>query len=142
MEGYKISASKNEMEIDAIHNFIGRSYWAEVIQKDTLSKAVNNSLCFGVFTTSGEQIGFARMITDSATFAYIADVYILQVHRGKGLSKRLMQEIMAHPDLQGLRRINLATRDAHGLYEKFGFKPLSSPEKVMEILKPDVYKDA
>ena|SRR3990167_269908 len=142
MEGYKISASKNEMDIDAIHNFIGRSYWAEGIQKDTLSKAVNNSLCFGVFTTSGEQIGFARMITDSATFAYLADVYILEVHRGKGLSKRLMQEIMAHPDLQGLRRINLATRDAHGLYEKFGFKPLSSPEKVMEILKPDVYKDA
>lgn len=142
MEGYKISTSKDEMDIDAIHNFIGRSYWAEGIPKDTLSKAVNNSLCFGVFTTSGEQIGFARMITDSATFAYLADVYILEAHRGKGLSKWLMQEIMAHPDLQGLRRINLATRDAHGLYEKFGFKPLSSPENGMEILRPDVYKDA
>lgn len=142
MEGYKISTGTDAMNIDAIHGFITRSYWAEGIPKDTLSKAIRNSLCFGVFTSAGEQIGFARMITDSATFAYLADVYILEAHRGKGLSKWLMKEIMAHPDLQGLRRINLATRDAHSLYERFGFKPLSSPEKIMEIIKPDVYKNA
>ena len=142
MVGYKISTNKDELDIDAIHDFISRSYWAEGIPKETLAKAIKNSLCFGIFTSSGSQVGFARMITDSATFAYLADVYVLEGHRGKGLSKWLMKEILAHPDLQGLRRINLATRDAHSLYEKFGFKPLSSPQKVMEIIRPDVYKNA
>ncbi len=98
MEGYKISTNTDEMNVDAIHDFIGRSYWAEGIPKDTLAKAISNSLCFGVFTSSGEQIGFARMITDSVTFAYLADVYILEAHRGRGLSKWLMKEVLAHPE--------------------------------------------
>jgi GNAT superfamily N-acetyltransferase len=105
-----------------------------------MEKAIKNSLCFGVFTDSGNQVAFARMVTDSATFAYLADVFVLKEHRGKGLSKLLMQVIIAHPELQGLRRMALATSDAHSLYEQFGFKALGSPESFMELHQPDVYK--
>lgn len=140
MQGYRISTDRAEMDLDAIHAYISRSYWAAGIPKAVMAKAIDNSLCFGVFTTAGEQIGFARMITDSATFAYMADVYILEAHRGKGLSKWLVEQMMAHPDLQGLRRINLATSDAHGLYQRFGFTALAAPEKMMEIVKPDIYR--
>jgi N-acetylglutamate synthase-like GNAT family acetyltransferase len=142
MQGYRISTNRAEMDIDAIHAYISRSYWAEGIPKSTLARAINNSLCFSVFTDAGAQIGFARMVTDAATFAYMADVYILEAHRGKGLSKWLVQQMMAHPDLQGLRRINLATKDAHSLYQRYGFTPLVAPDRMMEILRPDIYKNS
>jgi GNAT superfamily N-acetyltransferase len=128
------------MDLDLVHSFISRSYWASGIPIDTLKKAMENSLCFGVFHEKDGQVGFARMITDKATFAYLADVFILQEHRGLGLSKQLMSEIISHPDLQGLRRMALATRDAHDLYRKFGFTSLASPETFMELWSPDVYK--
>jgi GNAT superfamily N-acetyltransferase len=141
MQGYRLSTDHADMDIDAIHAYISRSYWAAGIPRAVLAKAISNSLCFGVFTAAGEQIGFARMVTDRATFAYMADVYILESHRGQGLSKWLVQQVMAHPDLQGLRRINLATADAHGLYRRFGFTALAAPERMMEIVRPDIYRN-
>ena len=139
---YRISSDQSEMDIESIHEFISQSYWAKDIPMETLRKAIDNSLCFGVFNSQGSQVGFARMITDLATYAYLADVYVLKEHRGKGLSKSLMQEIMSHPDMQGLRRMTLATLDAHGLYEKFGFSELVTPEVFMENWNPEVYSNA
>ncbi|MDP4263933.1 MAG: GNAT family N-acetyltransferase [Bacteroidota bacterium] len=136
---YTISTDKNEMDIDFIHGFLTNSYWAAGITREIISRSVQGSLCFGVFHT-GKQVGFARMVTDGATFAYLADVFIDEKYRGKGLSKWLMEFIMSHPDLQGLRRILLATRDAHGLYAQFGFTPLNNPDRWMQIHNPDVYK--
>lgn len=127
------------MDIDAIHCYLTRSNWARDIPRKTVTTAIENSLCFGVFQNSN-QVGFARLITDKATFAYLADVYILEMHRGKGLSKKLMDAIIQHPQLQGLRRIVLATSDAHSLYEKFGFKQLAKPHTFMEVWDTDVYK--
>ncbi|WP_461535040.1 GNAT family N-acetyltransferase [Spongorhabdus nitratireducens] len=142
MSDYKISTCVEDMDLSVIHEFLTQSYWASDIPQETVEKAVKNSLCFAVLTTSGRQVGFARLITDSATFAYLADVFILEAHRGHGLSKRLMEAIISHPQLQGLRRITLATADAHGLYEQYGFKPLARPETFMEIWVPDVYNPA
>lgn len=145
---YSIITDKNKMDIDFIHSFLTVSYWAEGITKEIVSKSVNGSLCFGVFKTdkeavpAGRQVGFARMVTDEATFAYLADVFIDEDHRGKGLSKWLMEIILSYPGLQGLRRILLATRDAHGLYKQFGFTPLNNPDRWMHIHNPDVYKKA
>lgn len=127
------------MDVDSIHSYLSRSYWAENVPHKIVSKAIENSLCFGVFHNN-VQVGFARLITDSATFAYLADVYILEEHRGKGLSKCMMEVISNHPQLQGLRRMVLATSDAHTLYEKFGFKQLANPQTFMELWNPDVYK--
>jgi len=138
--GYKTSSDLKDMDLTTIHRFISNSYWAKNIPLNTMEKAINNSLCFGVFTECGRQVAFARMITDSATFAYLADVFVLKEHRGKGLSKLIMQDIIKHPELQGIRRMVLATSDAHRLYEQFGFKALSSPESFMELHQPDVYK--
>ena len=126
------------MDIEAIHAYLTRSYWAKNVPHQVVRIAIENSLCFGVFHHH-VQIGFARLITDSATFAYLADVYILEEHRGKGLSKQLMDKIISHPQLQGLRRMVLATYDAHTLYEKFGFKPLANPHTFMELWTPDIY---
>lgn len=142
ISNYRISTHKEELDFRVIHEFIGQSYWASGIPKDVLETAIANSLCFGVFHNAGEQVGFARMVTDKATFAYLADVFILEPHRGKGLSKWLMQTILAHPDLQGLRRMALATRDAHTLYEQFGFRPLANPQTFMELWDPEVYSKA
>ena len=141
INGFRISSKFEDMDLDAVHAFIVNSYWAKGIPKKTLSKAMQNSICFGIFDLTGHQIGFARTVTDSATYAYLADVYILEQYRGQGLSKRLMSEVVAHPQLQGLRRITLATSDAHGFYEKFGFKPLAKPEIFMEAWNPNVYQD-
>ena len=138
--GYTTSSDVKDMDLNVIHSFISNSYWAKDISLNTMQKAINNSLCFGVFSDSGQQVAFARMVTDSATFAYLADVFVLPEHRGKGLSKWLMQIIIEHPDLQGLRRMALATNDAHSLYAQFGFKSLGSPESFMELHRPDVYK--
>ena len=114
------------------------SYWAAGIPEETVRRAIEGSLCFGVYW-GGRQLGFARIISDYATFAYLADVFITPEFRGLGLSKALMAFIVEHPKLQGLRRWMLATADAHGLYEQFGFKALARPERIMEISRPDIY---
>jgi N-acetylglutamate synthase-like GNAT family acetyltransferase len=138
-EGFIISTEKEKLDIDVIHSFLSRTYWAEGISKETIRKSIDGSLCFGVFENN-KQIGFARMITDKATFAYLADVFIMEAYRGRGLSKWLMEVIMSHPELQGLRRMVLVTRDAHGLYKQFGFVPLINVERWMQKLDNDVYK--
>ena len=140
IDGYRISEDISQMDLEVLHRYLSRSYWSEGIPFETMCKAFRSSLCFGILTESGCQVGFARMITDSATFAYLADVFILEEHRGKGLSKWLMETILSHGDLQGLRRMMLATKDAHGLYEQFGFESLASPEKMMELLVSDIYE--
>jgi GNAT superfamily N-acetyltransferase len=138
-DGYVISTDKARLDISAIHAYLTRSYWSPGIPKAIVEKAIVGSLCFGVFAENGSQVGFARMITDGATFAYLADVFVLEEHRGKGLGKWMVETILAHPSLQGLRRMLLATRDAHGLYAPFGFKPLATPETLMEMRRPNVY---
>lgn len=142
VEGYSVSSNLEDMDFAIIHDFLSKSYWSTDIPLETLRRATENSLCFGVFADSCAQVGFARMITDTATFAYLADVFILDDHRGKRLSKWLMQLILDHPKLQGLRRIALATKDAHSLYEQFGFKALANPEMFMELWEPVVYTKA
>lgn len=139
MKGFRISTNNDELDLNVIYQFISTSYWAQGIPKSTLEKAVLNSFCFGVFESSGSQVGFARLITDKATFAYLADVFILESHRGIGLSKWLVKTIVEHPDLQDLRRMVLATRDAHGLYSQYGFKPIENPEILMQIWHPNIY---
>jgi GNAT superfamily N-acetyltransferase len=134
-----ISTEKEKFDIDLIHSFLTRSYWAEGISKEIIKRSIEGSLCFGVFEND-KQIGFARMITDKATFAYLADVFIIEEYRGLGLSKWLMEVIISHPDLRGLRRMMLATRDAHELYKKFGFTPLNNVDRWMQIHNPDIYK--
>ena len=138
MFAYEISTDPARLDVDAIHAFLTQSYWSPGIPRATVARAIANSLCFGVFWR-GQQVGFARMITDKTTFAYLCDVYVLEAHRGRGVSKQLMDYVMKHPDLQGLRRMMLATRDAHGLYAQFGFTPLSAPDRIMEVLKPNIY---
>lgn len=125
------------MDIDVIHGYLSREYWSAGIPREVVERSMRNSVCFGLFC-GADQIGFARAITDYATFAYVADVFVLEQHRGRGLATWLMQFVMQHPRLQGLRRWALATRDAHGLYEKVGFK--LNPDRWMEVVKPDVYK--
>ena len=136
---FYITTEKEKMDIDFIHSFLNRSYWAEGISKEIIRRSVEGALCFGVFEND-KQVGFARMITDRATFAYLADVFIIEEYRGLGLSKWLMEVILSHPDLQGLRRMMLATRDAHDLYKKFGFTPLNKVDRWMHIHHPDIYK--
>jgi N-acetylglutamate synthase-like GNAT family acetyltransferase len=137
-EGYVISNDPARLDLAVIHGFISQSYWAKSIPKALIERMIQNSLCWGVYHSSG-QVGFARVITDKTTFAYVADVFILPEHRGKGLSKALVATIQAHPDLQGLRRWMLITADAQGLYEQFGFKPVLYPERHMEIHRPGMY---
>ncbi len=126
------------MSVTAIHAFLSQAYWSEGVPLSVVRKAFDHSLCFAALADD-EQVGFARVVTDRATFAYLADVYVLPAHRGNGLSKRLVEAIGEHPDLQGLRRFMLATRDAHGLYTRFGFAPLAAPDRFMERHDPDVY---
>lgn len=137
---FTISTDKSKLDVSAIHKYIGgESYWALGIPLDVLKRSIHNSMCFGIYD-GAIQIGFARMITDCSTFAYLADVFVLEAYRRKGLSKWLMEFIMKHPELQGLRRYILATKDAHGLYLQYGFKPVSNPENIMEIRNADIYK--
>lgn len=135
---YWLSSDLGQMDVDAIHGYLSRVYWSEGIPREVVERSMQNSLCFGVFCGT-EQVGFARVITDFATFAYVADVFVVEQHRGRGLATWLMQFMMQHPRLQGLRRWALATRDAHGLYEKVGFKQLN-PDRWMEIVVPNIYK--
>lgn len=139
-EDYIISTDPALLDIPLIHQFLTtRSYWAEGIPLQTVEKSIRHSMCFGVYR-NGKQVGFARVISDHATYAYLGDVFILPEERGKGLSKWLIQVITEHPELQGLRRFVLATRDAHGLYAQYGFKPYAQPENLMSRHDPDVYK--
>jgi GNAT superfamily N-acetyltransferase len=135
-KGFQISTDKNLLNIEAIYKYLNEdSYWAQGIPFERLTRAIENSLCFGVYSQA-HLAGFARVITDKATFAYICDVFILPEFRGLGLSKWLIQTIVEHPELQGLRRWSLATSDAHGLYSQFGFSQITKPESWMEIFKP------
>lgn len=137
---FLITTNKEELDIPYIHHFLSTSsYWAEMVPLETVQRSIEGAMCFGVFT-NGKQIGFARVVTDKATFAYLGDVFIDEAFRGRGLSKWLVQVILAHPDLQGLRRFILATRDAHGLYRQFGFTGIEEPEKLMHIAHPGLYK--
>lgn len=135
---YWLTSDLARMDVDAIHGYLSRVYWSEGIPRDVVERSMQNSLCFGVFCGE-DQVGFARVITDFATFAYVADVFVLEQHRGRRLALWLMQFVMKHPRLQGLRRWALATRDAHGLYEKVGFRRLN-PDRWMEIVVPNIYK--
>ena len=137
---YRITTDTRRLDLDAIHAYLSRSFWAEGIPKATVAKAMANSLCFGLFH-GDEQIGLARVVTDRATYAYLCDVYVLETHRGRGLGKWLIETVMAHPDLQGLRRFQLVTRDAHGLYSRHGFAAPEHPERHMEIFKHGMYVD-
>jgi GNAT superfamily N-acetyltransferase len=136
---YEISSDASRLDIALIHNFLGSSYWAQKIPLHVVEKSIKHSLCFGAFY-SGRQVGFARVITDYATFGYVADVFVIPEHRGRGVARRLMRAILQHPELQGLRRLLLATRDAHGLYAQFGFQPLANPEYFMTIHNPNRYE--
>lgn len=137
---YNIAIGSASMDSKSIHAYLTTAYWSKGITQNAVHCAIENSLCFGVFLKA-EQVGFARVITDYATFAYLADVYILSEHREQGLSKVLMKTVFDHPKLQGLRRMILATRDAHGLYRKFGFTALTDSSLFMERWDPDVYKN-
>jgi len=142
-ENYFISTDISKLNVDMIHHFLcEESYWAKEIPRTVVEKSIANSLCFGVYCDN-EQIGFARLVTDKATFAYLGDVFILPQHRGKGLSKFLMQTIHAHPELQNLRRWWLGTKDAHGLYEQFGWTRITEDvaKRFMQKHNPDVYKN-
>lgn len=136
---FTISTDRSKLDRGAIHGFLAGSYWAKGIPRDVVDRSIDGSLCFGVF--DGErQVGFARVITDFATFGYLADVYVLESHRSRGLAKWLMESILAHPELQGLRRWMLATHDAHGLYRKAGFTPLAHPDHFMELVFRGIYE--
>ena len=137
-DGFTVSTEKERLDRGVIHEFLRGSYWAKGIPREVVDRAIENSLCFGLYDGDA-LVGFARVITDNATFGYLADVFVLESHRGRGLATWFMEVVMAHPDLQGIRRWMLVTADAHGLYRKVGFTELSKPERIMEKLLPDPY---
>ncbi len=133
MDDYVVSTDPRHLDLDTIHRFLSQeAYWSRGVTREVVERAISNSLVFGAYlgepgTTGARQVGFCRVVTDKATFAWLCDVFVLPEHRGKGLAERMIEAVMAHPDLQGLRNFLLATRDAHGLYEKYGFARLSEP---------------
>lgn len=135
---FTVSTDPARLDVDAVHAYLSRSYWAEGIPRPVVARCLEGSLSFGLYHEA-RQIGLARVVTDRASVAYLCDVYVLEDYRGQGLGKWLVEAVMAHPDLQRLRRFILVTRDAHGLYEPFGFQPLAAPEKYMEIVRPGLY---
>ena len=139
LRGIVVDDDPKRLDLDVIHGFLSQTYWSQDIPREVVERALANSLCFGLYEGE-QQVGFARVVTDKATFAYLADVFVIESHRGRGLSKLLVAEILGHPSVQGLRRWLLVTRDAHSLYAQFGFKPLRSPERIMELHDPDVYQ--
>lgn len=135
-KGFSISTDQSLLDFEVIYNYLDKeSYWAKGVPAEKLKKAISNSICFGVYKDN-KQVGFTRIISDSATFAYVCDLFILPEYRGLGLSKWLVQTFINHPELQGLRRWSLGTADAHGLYSQFGFTPITQPEIWMQIYKP------
>lgn len=135
---YSISTDRSRIDVAAVHAFLSRTYWSPGIPEAIVRRAIAGAICFGIYH-GREQAGFARVITDRATYAYLSDVYVLDAHRGRGLAKWLMEVIMSHPDLQGLRRFSLSTRDAHALYAQFGFEVVANPDRQMEIMRRDIY---
>jgi GNAT superfamily N-acetyltransferase len=129
---YLVSDDPARLDVNAVHVFLAASYWAQGIPREVVERSLKNSLCFGAYTAARAQVGLARVISDYATFAWLADVFVLDAHRGHGLSKALMRAVLSHPRLQGLRRFQLVTRDAHNLYAQFGFTPLAHPARQME----------
>lgn len=136
---FAVSTDPARLDVDVIHGFLKTSYWAPEIPRRIVERAIANSLCFGLYHETA-QVGFARIVTDSSTFAYLADVFVLPEWRGRELSKFLMSCVKSHPALQHLRRWLLMTADAHGLYTQFGFTPLAKPDRAMEIADPDIYR--
>lgn len=146
---YTISTDNRFLDVDTIHHYLSKeSYWATGIPREILQKSINNSFCFGIYhgnmavgespggrAVVGQQVGFARVVTDYATFGWLADVFVLPEHRGRGLSKWLVQTIVEHPEMQQLRRLMLATHDAHGLYSQYGFEPLEYPDRFLGIAR-------
>jgi GNAT superfamily N-acetyltransferase len=136
-----VSTDPARFDLDRIHAWLEReAYWCKGLPREVFERSVRHSLCFGARTAAGAQVGFARIVTDRATFAYLCDVFVDPAFRGLGVSKAMMEAIIAHPDLQGLRRFLLATADAEGLYARYGFAPLAKPERFMEIAMPDIYQ--
>ncbi len=137
---FLLSTDSARLNHDVIHNFLTNCYWAKGIPREIVVRSIEHSLCFGVYDGTGAQVAFARVISDFATIAYLGDVFVLESHRGQGLGKWMMECIMQHRALQGLRRWILLTRDAHGLYAEFGFKALQAPDRYMELHNADVYE--
>jgi GNAT superfamily N-acetyltransferase len=134
--GYEISTDPARVDRALVHRFLSQdAYWARGVPRDVVDRCIENSLCFGVYR-GAEQVGFARVVTDRAAIAYLGDVFVVSGHRGRGLGKWLVETVMEHPDLQSLRRFMLGTADAHSLYERFGFRPLANPGRMMEIARP------
>ena len=137
-ESFTISDDRARLDRAAVHRFLDGSYWAKGIPREVVDRSIDHSLSFGVY--DGEaQVGFARVVTDFATYAYVADVFVLESHRGRGLARWLMETILSHPDLQGIRRWNLVTRDAHELYRRVGFRDVAKPGNYMELVDRDIY---
>jgi GNAT superfamily N-acetyltransferase len=137
-DGYQVSTNPDRLQVDVIHSFLAGTYWAPGIPREVVVRCIAGSLPFGLYH-GAQQVGFARVISDLATFAYLADVFVLESHRGRGLARWMMECILQTPELQGLRRWLLVTRDAHALYRAVGFVPASHPENVMEIVRRDIY---
>ena len=135
--GYRLSF--DDIDAVAAHAFLTGAYWCEGIPLETVERAVRHSLCIALHADGQGQVGFARVVTDRTTFAYLCDVYVLQAHRAQGLADWMVQSLLAHPDLQGLRRLMLFTRDAHPLYARHGFQPLATPDRGMEVVRPGLY---
>ncbi|WP_395701982.1 GNAT family N-acetyltransferase [Aquabacterium sp.] len=142
MTSYTLITGYEQMDLPAVHAFLATTYWSPNVPFEVVDRAARHSLCFGLRDGAGQQVAYARVVSDRATFAYLADVYVLEAHRGRGLSTQLLDAVFAHPDLQGLRRFMLATRDAHALYARYGFTPLANPPRMMERHRPDVYATA
>jgi len=137
---FLVSTSRERLDLDVVHGFLTNCYWAKGIPREVVVRSIEHALCFGIYDGEGFQAGFARVISDFATIAYVGDVFVLESHRGRGLGKWLMQCITQHPALQNLRRWILTTRDAQGLYSQVGFTPVKAQERFMELHRPDVYK--
>ncbi|HEV2442829.1 MAG TPA: GNAT family N-acetyltransferase [Steroidobacteraceae bacterium] len=137
---YTISDDPARLDLRAIHAFLTRCYWSAGIPPETVERAIRSSLCIGAYDRAGAQVGLVRLISDHATYCYVCDVYVLEEHRGRGLSKAMLAMAMDHPKLQGLRRWSLVTNDAHGLYRQFGFAAVAQPERHMELVQPDIYR--
>jgi GNAT superfamily N-acetyltransferase len=136
LDNFTVSTDKSKLNIELIHEFLSKSYWAAGRTREAIERSIKNSLCFGIYN-GNDQVGFARVLTDFTVFAYLADVFILEAYRGAGLGKKLIGTILSYPELKTIKRWMLATSDAHGLYSQFGFKGLSQPEKYMELFNPN-----
>jgi GNAT superfamily N-acetyltransferase len=134
---YEISCDPNRIDVTLVHEFLRQSYWAKGRSRETVERSIRNSVCFGVYAL-GRQVGFARVITDRAVYAYVADVFVIPEFRGRGIGKGLVQAVLAHPELQTVQTFMLGTRDAHGLYVQFGFEPIAEPQRLMSRRRPSV----